>query len=234
MKIVKSKLTRLIFRTIYCTLAIIAIMGSLGYFDASFNTTFYVYYTNLSNYICIGLMFSCLIFDIKYFNTDREKDVAPKFKFMSMIMILVTFLVYNILLAKDYTVKEYFTSISNLLNHVILPVMFILDWILFYTHGKTKWYYPLLCLIMPLIYVVYILIRASILKAIGHSNTLLYPYFFLDLDTLGVGGFIGWIVALVLIFVAIGYLFYLADRFAFRKKLNQNTKISEQEDNTIK
>ena len=87
---------------------------------------------------------------------------------------------------------------------------------------------------MPLIYVIYILIRAGILKAIGHSNTLLYPYFFLDLDTLGVGGFIGWIVALVLIFVAIGYLFYLADRFAFRKKLNQNTKISEQEDNTIK
>ena len=207
---IRNRTTQLVFQSVYCTLAIFGIIGSLGYFDVKFNTEFYLFYTNLSNYICIGLMFASLIATIK--NANKKQDgyvaTAPKFKFMCNIMILVTFLVYNILLAKDNTVLEYFTSTSNLLMHVILPVMFILDWILFYEHGKTKWYYPLLCLIMPLIYVVFILIRAPFVQGL---DVTVYPYFFLDLNTLGWGGFLGWVFALIVIFVAIGYLFYLFD-----------------------
>ena len=169
-------------------------------------------------------MFASLIATIK--NANKKQDgyvaTAPKFKFMCNIMILVTFLVYNILLAKDNTVLEYFTSTSNLLMHVILPVMFILDWILFYEHGKTKWYYPLLCLIMPLIYVVFILIRAPFVQGL---DVTVYPYFFLDLNTLGWGGFLGWVFALIVIFVAIGYIFYLFDNI---KKIKEYKKKKKQ------
>ncbi len=220
---IKNRTTQLVFQTVYCVLAIIGLISSLGYFDVKFNADFYVFYTNLSNYICMVFMFVSLILTIKKANKKEDGFVktAPCFKFLCLIMILVTFLVYNILLAKDNGVKAYFTSIGNLTLHVILPIMFILDWVLFYEHGHTKWYYPLLCVVMPLIYVGFILIRASIIGT--RSVSVLYPYFFLDLKTLGVGGFLGWLGALLLIFIAIGYLIYFLDNIKhFKKKNNTN------------
>lgn len=214
---IKNRIVQLIFQTVYCVLAVIGFMGSLGYFDRSFNTDFYVYYTNLSNYICFGMMFAGLYFTVKSAlkKEDGYANCAPTFKFLCVILIMVTFLVYNILLAKDKSASEYFTSLSNLLMHLILPVMFILDWILFYEHGKVKWYHPLLCTVMPLVYVIFIVIRAAILKG---TDALLYPYFFLDADTLGWGGFFGWVSILVVIFVIIGYILYFADNFGFFKE----------------
>ncbi|MGN1227179.1 MAG: Pr6Pr family membrane protein [Christensenellales bacterium] len=212
---IKNKTTQLIFQTIYCTLAILGIIGSFGYFNGSFNGYFYLYYTNLSNYICFGVMFATLFKTIK---EAKQNDVsycstAPNFKFLCVIMILVTFLVYNCLLAKEHTVAEYFLSPSNLLMHLILPIMFILDYILFYKHSELKWYYPLLAVVMPLIYVAFVLIRALFLS---NSSLLLYPYFFLDVTTLGYGGVFLWILALLATFIALGYLIYLLD-----KKLGQ-------------
>ena len=155
MTIIKNKTVQLLFQTIYCVLGVIGLFTSLGLFNAEFNADFYVYYTNLSNYICTGFMLASLVFTVKSANKkeDGACTLAPAFKFMCIIMIAVTCLVYNILLAKDKTAVEYFTSLNNLIMHLILPIMFILDWALFYEHGKTKWSYPLLSLVMPLVYV---------------------------------------------------------------------------------
>ena len=34
--------------------------------------------------------------------------------------------------------------------HMVLPVMYIVDWLLFYEHKKVKWYYPLASALFPL------------------------------------------------------------------------------------
>ena len=220
---IKSRTAQLIFQSVYCTLAVIGTLASLGLFNGEFNTDFYVYYTNLSNYICMGFMFVILYQTAKSANKKEDGycNTAPTFKFMCVIMIMVTFLVYNTLLAKDKTALEYFTSISNLTLHLILPIMFILNWILFYEHRKIKWYFPLLSLIMPLVYVVSILIRGAILS--GKENILLYPYFFLNVDKLGWGGFFMWLAILISIFVIIGYLIFIFDNFKeIKNKLNKN------------
>lgn len=218
---INNKLARIIFLTTYCVLGLIGFMGTLGYFNGEFNNNFYVYYTNLSNYICWVMMIITLVLSIKnYHRQDSPLSVAPLFKFLCVIMIMVTCLVYNILLAKDYGVSEYFLSLSNLLNHLILPVMFIVDWVLFYQHGHTRWYYPLLCVIMPLVYVIYIVIRAVIIGS--NTNALLYPYFFLDINTLGVSGFMLWLMILIAIFIAIGYVLYFCDNLKrWRKPTRQ-------------
>lgn len=215
---IKNKTIQLIFQTIYVILGFLGAVNSLGYFDAKFNNEFYVYYTNLSNYICLGVMVAIWIRTIN--ESLRKQDclctTLPTFNFLCLIMILVTFLVYNLLLAKDKTVVEYFTSLGNMTMHVILPIMFVLNWILFYEHGKLKWYYPFLCFIMPLIYVAFIVIRASLLK--GNTSATLYPYFFLNIDKLGFGGFLGWVGALLGVFLIIGYVFCLFDNFKKVKK----------------
>lgn len=209
---IKNRITQVVFQTIYCVLAVLGLLSSLGYFAADFNEDFYVYYTNLSNYICMGVMFISLFKTIKKANKKEDGycDTAPTFNFMCVILILVTFLVYNILLADENTVVQYFTSMSNMIMHVILPIMFILNWVLFYKHGTMKWYQPLLCLIMPLVYVGFIVIRASLLE--GATNTVLYPYFFLNVSQLGWGGFFTWVSVLLAAFIVIGYLLYAFDR----------------------
>lgn len=220
---IKNKLTQIIFRTVYVVLGVIGIIGNFGYFNRSFNSDFYLYYTNLSNYICFAVILIALINTIKSFKTSQTGycKTLPKFKFMCLIMILVTCLVYNILLAKENSVADYFFSITNLIMHVILPIMFTLDWILFTEHGKTKWYYPLLSVIMPLIYVALIMIRSLIL---GRNYTgLLYPYFFLNVAKLGIGGVVKWIAILVVLFVILGYIIYALDNIKRKKVLKDKT-----------
>lgn len=213
---IKNRTAKLVFQTTYLVLGLIGILGSLGYFYGRFSNEFYIKYTSISNYICVGVMIACFIQTIKASNKNQDEYVStcPKFYFMCNIMILVTFLVYNILLAKENSVSEYFLSISNLTNHLILPIMFVLHWVLFYEHGKTKWYYPLLSLILPLVYVAFILIRAAILGS-NYSGTL-YPYFFLNVAKLGIGKFIIWILALVLIFTILGYIIFALDNLKRR------------------
>ncbi len=212
---IKNRTAQLIFQTVYVVLGVIGAINSIGYFDAEFNTDFYVYYTNLSNYICLGMMFVFLS------NTAKRREdglcmSAPTFNFMCVIMILVTFLVYNVLLSDEYTVIEYFTTMSNMIMHVILPIMFILNWVLFCPHGKMKLYQPLLCLFMPLVYVAFVFVRAAF---IDHASaSVVYPYFFLDAGELGAIGVLTWIAVLLVIFVAIGYLFFVFDRYAVNTK----------------
>ncbi len=208
----KNITAQLIFRTVYCTLGAVALASSLGLFDAKFNNNFYVYYTNLSNYICLIFMFAELRNTIKISANKKDTycDFMPLLKFTSVIMILITFLVYNILLAKSFTVVEYFTSFYNLTFHVVLPLMFIADWFIFYERGKVKWFYPLSCVVFPLVYVAFIMIRAAILN--WDKNKLLYPYFFLNVEEIGIAGVAIWIVILFVVFLGIGYLLLILDK----------------------
>lgn len=221
---IKNRTAQLIFQTVYVVLGFIGIVGSIGYFDKSFNDNFYVYYTNLSNYICFGVMLTALIQTAMASSKKEDGYVktAPTFNFLCVIMIMITCLVYNFLLAGEQTASSYFLSISNLSHHLILPIMFLLHWILFYEHNKLKWYHPLLCTIMPIVYVIFILIRAAIMQNV--SGLLLYPYFFLDVSTLGWGGLFMWIAILFVVFVALGYILYFFDNFKYFKEKYKNRK----------
>lgn len=220
----KKKVRQLVFETVYLVLALFGLLNSLGYFSADFNEEFYVYYTNLSNYICMGIMVAAWINTYKQLTGKKVKrnTAAPVFTFLGVIMILVTFLVYNILLANENTVVEYFTSQSNMILHVILPVMFVVHWFVFCEHPTLRVYHPLLSVVMPLIYVAFIVIRAAVIPA--DVDTVRYPYFFLDIPTLGVGGFLTWIAVLLVIFIAIGYVLYALDLKVLSRKKEKVAK----------
>lgn len=226
---IKSRTAQLIFQTAYCTLAIVGIIACLGVYDdvKNLHWDFYVHFTNISNFFCIAVMAAELIQTIKK-KDDSFVSTAPTLKFVGMLGILLTFLVFNIMLAGAPTRDPQLNwRIGSLLFHVLFPIMYIADWFLFYERKKTKWYYPLVSVIFPLTYTILIYIQAAILKfdssiLIPNTTTpLIYPYFFLNLDTQGVGGVIKWIVILLIAFVAVGYVFFGLDRL-FGKKSNGN------------
>ena len=217
---IKNRTAQLIFQTIYCTLGIVAFIASLGIFDNinMIRWDFYVHFTNISNYFCIGVMFAGLIQTIKK-KEDSYVSAAPMFKFIGVLGILLTFLVFNIMLAgapgRDPQANW---RIGSLLAHVVLPIMYIADWFLFYERKQCKWYYPIASIGFPLAYVIFLLVQAIILNfdssiLIPTTTTpLIYPYFFVNLETQGVGGVLMWIAILSVAFVAVGFAFFGIDR----------------------
>ena len=222
---IKNRTAQLIFQTIYCTLGFVGCVASLGIFDNIniIRWDFYVHFTNISNYLCIGVMLSALI------QTAKKKEnsyvsAAPLLKFIGMLGILLTFLVFNILLAgAEGRDPQANWRVGSLGFHVVLPIMFIADWFLFYERKKSKWYYPIVSIAFPLAYVVFLLIQAIILKfdasiLIPTTTTpLIYPYFFVNLETQGISGVLTWAGILSAAFVVVGFAFYGIDRLGKKK-----------------
>lgn len=88
---IKNRTAQLVFQTIYCTLGLVGIVASFGVFDdiTLFRWDFYVYFTNISNFLCIGVMFACLIQTIKK-KEDSFVTTSPLMKFIGMLGILLT------------------------------------------------------------------------------------------------------------------------------------------------
>ena len=222
---IKSRTAQLIFQTVYCTLGLVGMIASLGIFD-NVNTLrwdFYVHFTNISNFLCIGVMLCALIQTAKK-KEDSYVFAVPLLKFIGMLGILLTFLVFNIMLAgAEGRDPQANWRIGSLVFHVVLPILYIADWFLFYERKKTKWYYPIASIGLPLAYVIFLLIQAAILRfdssiLIPTTTTpLIYPYFFVNLDTQGIPGVLMWIGILFVAFVAVGFLFFGLDRLGKKK-----------------
>ncbi len=224
---IKSRTAQLIYQTIYCTLGLIGCVASLGIFDniSAIRWDFYVHFTNISNFLCIGVMLAALIQTAKK-KQDSPVETAPVLKFVGILAILLTFFVFNIMLAgaadRDPQLNW---RIGSLIFHVVLPIMYVADWFLFYERKKCRWYYPFVSIAFPVAYVVFLIIHAAILKfdssiLIPTSTTpLIYPYFFVNLETQGVSGVLMWIGVFALAFVAVGYIFIGLDRISRKKEI---------------
>ena len=146
--------------------------------------------------------------------------VAPFLKFIGVLAILLTFLVFNFLLAgQPDRDPQANWRVASICLHVILPVMYVFDWLLFYEHKKVKWFYPLASVIFPVLYVVFVFVRAAIVN-FNPEVPYLYPYFFLNLDKLGIAGVAKWVGILFAGFIALGYIFYGIDKLIKAKNDN--------------
>lgn len=217
---IKNRTAQLIFQTVYCTLGLVGFVASLGIFDniQALRWDFYVHFTNISNFLCIGVMVAALV------QTAKKKEnsyvsAAPMLKFIGMLGILLTFLVFNIMLAgAEGRDPQANWRIGSLCFHVVLPILYIADWFLFYERKKAKWYYPIASIGFPLAYAIFLLVQAVLLQFDSSifipttTTPLIYPYFFVNLDTQGVSGVLMWIGILAVAFVAVGFVFFGLDK----------------------
>ena len=220
---IKNRTAQLIFQTVYCTLGLVGSIASLGIFDdfRNWRWDFYTYFTNISNFLCLGVMATALVQTAKK-KEDSFVTATPLLKFIGILGILLTFLVFNIMLAgQEGRDAQLNWRIGSLTFHVVLPIMYVADWFLFYERKQSKWYYPIASVVFPLAYAIFLLIHAAILKfdtsiLTPTGATLIYPYFFVNLEK-GVPYVLMWIGILAATFVAVGFGFYGLDRLERRK-----------------
>ena len=209
----KNLLTQMIYRIVLCCVSAVAVLLSFRIFYVgkgaeSLSWVFLKYYTNLSNYFVFAVSVIVLADNVKRVYAGEREGYNRKirnFKFITTVMILVTFLVYSILLGEPFT-ADFWRNFGNLSYHVFAPVLFVLDYFLFEEKKSVSVFAPLLSLILPLVYVCYVFILGA---AIPNFE---YPYFFLDVNELGYDGVMVWVVILVAAFSALGYLLWLYNR----------------------
>ena len=164
------------------------------------------YFTIQSNVMCLIMLAWKL-----------KKEPPALFRGLAVVCISLTFLVYNFMLRPaDFTIANMgnLKNISNLFAHYMVPAFVWIDYLLYTPKGGMKWYYPLIWLCYPLLYLAYIML---VYKPIGgtfivEGEVCKVPYFFLDTEILGIGGVTLWCLAIAAVILLLSYLFLLFDK----------------------
>ena len=98
---------------------------------------------------CLGVMIAELVSCVRN-NSNGYTNVRPKLKFVGLVAILLTFLVFNVFLAGEEgrdPLRNW--EIGSVLLHVVLPIMYVIDWFAFDERGRAKWRYVFDALSFP-------------------------------------------------------------------------------------
>lgn len=133
------------------------------------------------------------------------------------LYITITGLVYHLVLtnpASGFSVgpieRAVPEAIGNQLLHTVVPLLAVLDWLLFDALGRYRWRYALYWLAFPLGYLGFALVRGLIVEK--------YPYPFIDVSDLGYDGVGVSTVVFAVAFWILGLLFVLLDRTLGRRR----------------
>ena len=208
---IRSKTCSALFKALIALCAWLGLLIQCGAFAGRLRLDDLRYYTLISNLLCAVYFSAAAVCTLR--GNDR---IFPAFKGALIMGITVTGIVFHVLLSGRFRMGGTF-SLSNFLLHTAVPVLSVLDWLLFDEKGRYTRVSPLKWVLLPDIYFVLIVIYAY---TVGRpfSDGSRFPYFFIDLDLLSVGQVAVYVVALHVFFIALGYVFFGLDRLLARKK----------------
>ncbi|WP_296173952.1 Pr6Pr family membrane protein [uncultured Brevundimonas sp.] len=122
--------------------------------------------------------------------------------------IVVVGVTYHFLLAATWAPQGWSLLANNLL-HYVMPVVFVIDWLAFTPKGRLRWVDPAKWLIPVLIYGGWTLLHGRL------SGW--WPYWFVDVDTLGLGKTIVYFAGLLVFFLIVGLVVVAIDRVFGRR-----------------
>lgn len=158
-------------------------------------------WTNLLWYTFQGNIFALvvMIIDLGYFS--KGKTLSHKFaltEFTALIAILTIGVIYCTLLGKFFS-KGFWCDFQNLTFHFTSPILFAAYFFIYRRKEAPAIRQAPWCLIPPLAYICFVFVRNAIL------GIKWYPYFFVNIDKLGVWGFVKWVAIITICLLIVGY-----------------------------
>ncbi len=166
---------------------------------------FISYFTILSN-LLVAVSLTCTSI-FKYSKVGRYFSLVTMQSAIALYIFIVG-LVYNFVLRGIWEPQGWQWVADNLL-HVVVPVFYILYWLLFIPKGKLKFKDNIVWTIFPLLYLAYTLVR-------GHF-THWYPYPFINVTKLGDAKVCLNIGIMIIAFLLVGLLLICINRFFLKK-----------------
>ncbi|MFI7546339.1 Pr6Pr family membrane protein [Actinoplanes sp. NPDC049599] len=145
----------------------------------------------------------------------RGRDTPPALKGAVTLYVAITGLVYHLVLTNQASgfamapvERALPEAIGNQLLHTVVPLLAVLDWLLFDERGRFRWRHALYWLAFPLGYLAFALIRGLVVDR--------YPYPFIDVNALGYDGVSISAVGFAVAFWLLGLCFVAIDRWGGR------------------
>jgi len=186
----------------------------------NFRVSFLYYFTNISNLLLVAYYWGALFQAYKHPET-AQKPWMPTVKHTLMLGITVTGLVAYFLLDHGEVFVNGVFKFNNFILHDVIPICAVLDWLLFDEKPTMGFKEPLIWPLYPLTYFAYIIVLV-LGFGVQIKEKSRWPYGFMDFDKLGVPTVALTIVILIVVFVALGYLYVVID-----KKLGEKIKKAE-------
>jgi hypothetical protein len=174
-----------------------------------------LFYTMISNLLGLAWMLLLIVRtvrDLRRRGVFGTSTPSPRWGGAVMMALSVTMLIYLVVLVptrfQDGDTDVF--SLTDNLIHIVTPGLLIGDWLLFVRKGAFRWLDPLLWTLIPYAYLAF----AFAFGAFGGEFTpgQKYPYPFMNVDTLGVGGVAVWLIALSVALVVVGFVYVLLDQ----------------------
>ena len=161
---------------------------------------FFSYFTILTN-ILVAVCSTVLLLNAK----KGSNNFFSKSGTITAIAINIAIvgIIYNIILRALWKFEEFQWMVNEIL-HLIIPLLFIILWLVFIPKGKLPLKSVLAWLLYPLVYLVFILIR-------GNFSSF-YPYPFIDVNNIGYKKTFINSTGMLLAFLAISFLFVALNR----------------------
>jgi hypothetical protein len=159
--------------------------------------SFFTILTNLLVVVCCTMLLSNSNFPLKKFFSKQSTLAAIA------VYITIVGTVYNIILRFLWKPQGLQLLVDELL-HSVIPILFILFWLVFIPKGNIHWKSVLAWLLYPLFYLIFILSRGA--------TSSFYPYPFIDLTYLGYTKVLINSTGMLLAFLVVSALFLIIDR----------------------
>lgn len=155
--------------------------------------SFFTILTNILVVVCLTI--SCL-------STSASRP-SPSIMTAVALYITIVGIVYALLLRKLWAPQGW-QLLTDVLLHDVMPVMFVLFWLIFVPKGTLRWSAPVLWLAYPLAYLGVTLVRGA--------ATGFYPYPFINILVIGPQMAIRNSILLAVAFLVLGEVMALIDR----------------------
>jgi hypothetical protein len=159
------------------------------------------YFTIWSNVLVAVVVTVLVTRPVLFARTDRVGTVWRALRLDSVLMIVVTGIVYNLLLAKGGLTG--WPLVSNTFVHVITPILTTLVWLIAGPRGLMSHRVIFGALVVPVVYVVWALVRGAAIGA--------YPYPFLDVAVKGYPYVLAFVCGLIAFAVLLAYVLWAVD-----------------------
>ena len=156
--------------------------------------TFFSFFTILTN-ILAASVFTAVAFHPKH--GWGEWLSRPSVQAATAVYIAIVGMVYQLLLRQLWN-PQGAQWVADVLLHSMVPVGYVVYWLLFAPRVGLSWKDSVTWLIYPGVYLVYVLARGAVSGS--------YPYPFVDVNVLGYGGVLARSGLLMLVFLGMGLL----------------------------
>lgn len=157
---------------------------------------YFTYFTIWSNIIV------AIVMTMMAFNPSRNSFIFRVVRLDALLMITVTGIIYNAILAGSAKLQG-FEVVTNFFNHLLVPIVTVVVWLLVGPRGWINWRIIGASLIIPIVWLVWALARGAVIGA--------YPYGFLNVAKFGYGTVLINVVGIVIFAIVLCVIFWGID-----------------------